>query len=255
MSFPSNFDDGDEYVIAHLSDMHVGEKGFRRGKVQACVREVNELSPNLVVVTGDLTSDGLPEEFRGAKELIDGLEPKTIVIMGNHDSRNVGYNYFEDYFGERMVRYEDDKIFLFAVDSTQPDIDEGHIGREFQGYIHNILSNAPKRKIRAFMLHHHLVPVPNAGRERDILVDAGDVLRMLVEDEAHLVLCGHRHVSWIWEIEGLTIVHAGTVGSRRTRGMISQNYSILRITEDRLSVVLKVIDREEKPMRTFKLCI
>ncbi len=255
MSLSKGSDYGDEYVIAHLSDIHFGEKGFRRGKVEACVEEVNELSPNLVVVTGDLTSDGLPEEFGGAKELIDGLEPKTIVIMGNHDAMNVGYNHFENYFGERMVRYEDDKIFLVAVDSSQPDIDEGHIGREFQGYIHNLLSNAPRRKMRVFVLHHHLVPVPNAGRERDILVDAGEILRMLVEDETHLALCGHRHVSWIWRIEGSTIVHAGTVGSRRTRGMISQNYSIIRMKEDSLSVALKLIDGKEQPMRTFKLII
>jgi len=46
---------GNKYVIAHLSDIHVGESGFREDKVLECVEEVNELTPDVLVITGDLT--------------------------------------------------------------------------------------------------------------------------------------------------------------------------------------------------------
>ncbi|MFQ5710745.1 MAG: metallophosphoesterase family protein [Candidatus Geothermarchaeales archaeon] len=242
-----------EYVIAHLSDVHVGEKGFRKDKVQACIREVNELSPNLVVVTGDLTSDGLVEEFRGAREFIDELEAKTVVVMGNHDAKNLGYLHFEEIFGGRMATYEDDRIYLVGVDSTQPDVDEGHIGREFRRSLHDLILDAPRNKVKVFVLHHHLVPVPMAGRERDILVDAGDILMMLIKDGVKVVLCGHRHVSWVWSIEGMVIIHAGTVGSRRVRGMIGQNYSILRMADGKMSIGLKRIGEPEETLRALEI--
>jgi 3',5'-cyclic AMP phosphodiesterase CpdA len=241
------------YVIAHISDPHFGEPGFQKEKIQTAINEINDLSPNIVVVTGDLTSDGLTSDFELAYSALSQLKPKTLTIMGNHDSRNVGYSIFEKYFGERMVTYEDDKVFLLGVDSTQPDIDEGHIGRTFQSYIHQTLVNAPKDRIKIFALHHHLVPVPMAGRERDVLVDAGDILKMLVEDGVKVILCGHRHVSWTWGIEGMLIVHSGTMGSQRTRGMPTQSYTVLRMVDDKLTVILRLIGRRDVKLRTFVL--
>ena len=242
-----------EYTIAHISDIHVGEYGFRKNKLLKCIQEVNQLSPDLTVITGDLTFGGLPNEFEGAKKLVDRLDLKPLVVMGNHDAKNVGHQFFEQHFGERMVEYEDDTVFLVGVDSTQPDVDEGHIGREFQTYIHETLSNAPKNKIKIFMLHHHLVPVPMAGRERDILVDAGDILKMLIEDGVDVVLCGHRHVPWVWRIENIDIIHSGTAGSPRTRGLRDQSYIIARISDDKLSVSLKPIGQPEEELRATTL--
>jgi Icc protein len=243
----------EDYVIAHLSDLHVGEEGFRSESVKKCIEEVNQLHPDITVMTGDLTHNGLNEEFEKARELIDMFEEEPIVIMGNHDARNVGYNTFEQYFGKRMVRYEDDKIFLLGIDSTQPDIDEGHIGRIFQENIHTILSQVPQDKTRFFALHHHLVPVPNAGRERDIVTDAGDVLKMLISDKVKVILCGHRHVPWVWNLEELIIAHAGTLGSPRLVGMPNNSYLITRIREDTLQVCLKILSKSEKTIKTVNL--
>jgi 3',5'-cyclic AMP phosphodiesterase CpdA len=172
--------------------------------------------------------------------------------MGNHDARNVGYKTFEEILGKRMVRYEDDQIFLLGIDSTQPDVDEGHIGRIFQENIHNILSQVSKGKKKLFALHHHLVPVPHAGRERDIVTDAGDVLNMLIKDGVDVVLCGHRHIPWVWSVERLIIAHAGTAGSPRLVGMPKNNYLITRIKEDSLQICLKMLGEDEKPIKTVK---
>ena len=242
----------DEYVIAHLSDMHVGESGFRKEKVLQCIREVNKLATDAVIITGDLTADGLPEEFRQAREYVNKLKPEPIIIMGNHDARNVGYEAFEECFGERMVIHEDDRIYLIGVDSSSPDVDEGHIGRVFLKNIHDSIAATPKNKMKIFALHHHLVPVPNAGRERNILIDAGDTLKMLINCGTELVLSGHRHVSWTWKIENMAIVHAGTIGSLRIRGMAGQNYSMIRISDEEISVGLKLIGEPERMVRSIK---
>ena len=47
----------------------------------------------------------------------------------NHDSRNVGYVHFEQLFGDRNSVLHVDGVTVVAVDSTEPDLDHGQIGR------------------------------------------------------------------------------------------------------------------------------
>ena len=44
------------------------------------------------------------------------------------------------------------------------------------------------------MLHHHLLPVPGTGRERNVVYDAGDAIECLQRAGVNLVLSGHKHV-------------------------------------------------------------
>ena len=238
-----------KYIIAHVSDIHVGEGGFRKDKVIESLQEINELSPDLVVVTGDLTWGGLDNEFKLAKKLLNRLDKKPLVVMGNHDARNVGYLLFEKYFGERMVEYEDDDVFLIGIDSTQPDFDGGHVGREEQSYIKRRFSNVPKNKIKIFMLHHHILPIPMAGREQNILDDAGEVLLTIVDAGVDLVLCGHRHIPWTWKLENGYIIHSGTIGSPRTKQLQKQSYVVTEIKQNEIIVNLKPIGLPKKQLR------
>ena len=64
-----------------------------------------------------------------------------MIIPGNHDSRNVGYVHFEQYFGQRFSlfrkefeglraeRLQATGVTIVAVDSSFPDLDDGHVGR------------------------------------------------------------------------------------------------------------------------------
>ena len=72
--------------------------------------------------------------------------------------------------------------------------------------------------LRLFVLHHHLLPVPGTGRERNIVNDAGDTLECLQRAQVDLVLAGHKHVPYAWKLENLFVVNAGTVSSSRLRG-------------------------------------
>ena len=69
----------------------------------------------------------------------------------------------------------------------------------------------PATSSRSSRMHHHLVPVPGTGRERNIVHDAGDLLRVLANCGVDLVLCGHKHVPNVWRLEDMLIVNAGTV--------------------------------------------
>ena len=74
--------------IVQLSDVHFGAQ-FRNDVFNQVIDEVNELSPDAVIITGDLTNEGLKEEYEGCKELISKINVKKIIaISGNHDYRN-----------------------------------------------------------------------------------------------------------------------------------------------------------------------
>ena len=89
-------------VIAHLSDLHTGSQYFVPNLLDRTLVEVNDLGPDIVVVTGDLTNMGYRQEFREAREYLDRLTcPDVLVVPGNHDSRNVGYAHFERLFATR----------------------------------------------------------------------------------------------------------------------------------------------------------
>ena len=82
---------------------------------------------------------------------------------------------------------------------------------------------------KIFFLHHHLLPVPRTGREKNILVDAGDVLELLITSGVNLVLSGHRHVPHLWKLDNMYLLNAGTVSTNRLRGSSKPSYNIIEI--------------------------
>ena len=58
--------------IVQLSDVHFGSQ-FRNDIFDKVIEEVNDLSPDAVIITGDLTNEGLKEEYEGCKELISKI--------------------------------------------------------------------------------------------------------------------------------------------------------------------------------------
>ena len=228
-----------KYTIAQLSDLHIGESGYKPDMARAAVEEINTLKPNLTVVAGDLTWNGIREQFEEAKDILNALKRPPIVIMGNHDASNVGFLTFEEIFGPRFCSHQDDRVFIFAVDSSQPDLDTGHIGREQIAFIDKGFTEADENLFKIFALHHHLVPVPRSGRERDALVDAGDVLELMMHKAVTLVLSGHRHYPWVWRLENILLVYSGTVSSPRLRSAPGHNYNIISIGDDTLEITTK----------------
>ena len=230
-------------VIAQISDVHVGGARYREELLDRAIEEVNAAEPDLVVVAGDLTDDGYPDQYPLAAEKLAGLAcPRIVRVPGNHDARNVGYLLYEDTFGARdsrlVIECDGVRVALVAVDSSKPDLDEGEVGREHYGWIEE--GFAADADLRIFVCHHHLVPVPGTGRERNQVLDAGDVISLLRQLSVDLVLSGHRHVPYVWPVAGMYIVHSGTVSTRRTRGFPFPAYNLIRVENRRIAVDLKV---------------
>ncbi len=227
-----------EITIVHVSDLHVGSQYFIPSLIDRAIEEINEIDPLVIVATGDLTDEGFKQEYKTAKVFFDALKCKNIIVtLGNHDSRNVGYLHFEDLFGPRDSSSVFDNIVIACMDSSEPDLDSGRIGRERYGWLEEKLSGEKKPKI--FALHHHLIPVPGTGRERNTIYDAGDLLEVIVKIGVDVVLCGHKHVPYVWHFENLVMVNAGTLSSLRLRGFNKPCYNVLKIKDNQMSIYQK----------------
>ena len=81
---PSGFDG---YTILHLTDLHVGQPA---GLLPIAARELSSLKPDLVVMTGDYQTRGLPSAMLTAGEishLVAAIDSNDgwLAILGNHD--------------------------------------------------------------------------------------------------------------------------------------------------------------------------
>jgi 3',5'-cyclic-AMP phosphodiesterase len=241
-------------LIAQVSDVHVGGARYREELLRTAIDEINAAAPDLVVIAGDITDDGYPDQYPVAREELAAIAaPQVVRVPGNHDARNVGYLVYEDTFGTRDTRLRAEcaglDLAVIGVDSSKPDLDEGEIGREHYAWIEE--GFADDTDLRVFVCHHHLVPVPGTGRERNQVLDAGDVLALLRRCGVDLVLSGHRHVPWVWPLAGMLLVHSGTVSTLRTRGFPHPAYNLLRIERGRISVELRVPGGERRSLGDY----
>jgi 3',5'-cyclic-AMP phosphodiesterase len=242
--------------IAQVSDIHCGEPTFDAELMASIVQGVNQMAPDLVVVAGDLTAAGYEWEFQEAVNWIDLFERPRIVIPGNHDARNVGYLHFQHHFGDGFARFRQgfDReraermlatgFTVVAVDSSQPDINEGHVGRARYPWIREQFDEPEDVKI--FAIHHHLVSIPGTGRERNIITDAGDLLAELTLLDIDIVLSGHKHVPFFWGVNGILICNSGTATTRRLRGRTPSSWNEIHIDATTIKVFLHYPDGRQE---------
>jgi Icc protein len=233
-------------TICQISDIHCGSPYFIPDLLERSILEINDLEPTAVVVSGDLTNAGYRQEFELSAEYVRRFNCENVmVIPGNHDSRNVGYVHFERLFGERYSCIDFQDAVMVGVDSSEPDLNDGRVGREHYGFIRDSFARAEER-LKIFVIHHHLIPIPGTGRERNIIFDAGDVLELLDEVGADLVLSGHKHVPYSWKLENMFIVNAGTASTTRLRGNTRPCYNVIEVEDGHVRVFRKYPFKERE---------
>ena len=234
-------------LIAHISDLHVSVSDFDEDIFMKAVTEINNLKPDMVILTGDLTDHGYYKEFEQATRYLAMFESPLFAVPGNHDARNLGYQTFEELVGERSWKLTmDDDFTVIGLDSSSPDEDKGHIGTPQHMWLEHQLDECViNENCSIVALHHHIVPIPQTGRERNVLSDAGDILKTLTTHEVDLVLSGHKHVPNIWKINDTIIINSGSLCSTKLRGKNKNSYNVYNITDSEIEIFLNEVDGEK----------
>ena len=233
--------------IVQISDLHVGSQ-FLPEKFDILVDEVNEINPDVIVITGDLTNEGLMSEYKQCKSLLTKFNTKKIIVIsGNHDYRNTGYLLFKKFFPFEAVNELSDDVVLVTVGTARPDRNVGEVGYRQNLWLERTMKKY-KDKVKIVAMHHHLIAIPDTGSDQLTVVDAGDVLRIVLDTKVDVVLCGHKHRPWAWNFGKLNVVNAGTATSERVRGLFENTYNILTISEKKVYVELKIVGGKRLPI-------
>jgi putative phosphoesterase len=231
--------------ILQFSDTHIRKsENFNQLALKKTIKKINKLNPNYIIHLGDITEEGTKEDYELSKKLLSKIKKPIIYIIGNHDARNVGYELFPKYFGPLKPVYEDEKVLIVGFDSTIPDRDAGRFGQTSIQALKKTLKEKGAKKTKIVAFHHHLLPIPRAGRERSMILDAGDVLKTILDCKVDLVLNGHRHSANIYKIEDTTVINSGTVSHFKTRLGSNHSFNLINIKPKTYQITVHNIENQ-----------
>ena len=229
---------GDEvFRIAQISDLHCGEPYFEASLLERAIGEINELQPDVVVCSGDLTTFGFRHEYLAAREYLDRIDCDSLVVVpGNHDSRNVGYVHFEELFGERNSvlaegrRRHRRRRLERARPRPRPDrpwalpLDRGAVrarSADDSGSSSSITICSPCREPAGSGTSSTTRATPSSACSAPA---SGSCSRATSTFRTS------------WRLEDLFVVNAGTVSSLRLRGKTRPCYNVIEIADGHVDV-------------------
>jgi len=253
------------FRLAHLSDIHFG--GELPDAVEGALGAVAEFAPTVTVVTGDLTLNGLPREFRSARAWLDRLPHPIVVTPGNHDTpywnlplRSLApFNRYRRYVGEPgAASFNAPGLAVRAVNSArgaQPRLNWAK-GALTISHLQQIDWGADAETTKVFACHHPLIDLQGAPVTGG--VHRGDrAARVLADAGVNLILTGHVHVPFAIALPGrgrqtCYAIGAGTL-SVRTRGAPPSFSAIVRSENEFVVTVLAWADGRFKPLNVWRL--
>jgi Icc protein len=256
---------GRRFVV--LTDVHVGSG--QDDLARAAVADINEIAPEFVVIPGDITEDGEPEQFRTAKEIFDGLACPYFVVLGNHDAvrrstrEPEGRKLYTETFGAQPRDHvlEIGGLQIALVDSSDPtpspfpdwDIARGRIGEGIAagvdsgalepGQAEALADRLDTTKPVLLVQHHELHPFPGFPPVRFALreEDAEAELAALEGHNVAGIVAGHTHRSAVLNV-GTRAVTQLEVPSLKDW---PHAFAVAGVTDDGVQVVVRqVSDRD-----------
>ncbi len=185
--------------------------------------KVQDLSPDMVVVSGDLTTRARTKEFEDAKQFLESLPGKQIVVPGNHDISL--YNIVRRFF-KPLERFKDEisaqvepefinsEVTVIGLNSSRSfTIKGGNISTKQIERVKNIVNSAPQGSIRIIVTHH-----PPSEM-------SSNILERLMKHGVEIIISGHMHKSSVkierknidGEDRDIILIKAGTATSVRYR--------------------------------------
>ncbi|MCK9159656.1 MAG: PQQ-binding-like beta-propeller repeat protein [Bacteroidaceae bacterium] len=231
------------FKFALVTDMHINPSSPTSIEdLQNSVQQINQTdSLDFVLVTGDITDDGDCASLLIAKKILDQLNIKYYIIMGNHETKwsESGMTDYQKIFGPERVEFEH-KGFLFLGFNSGPFMRMalGHISPQDITWLKNELkAKAGNNKPVILFTHYPLLP-----GDVDNWYDVTDAVRSY---NIRTFLGGHYHANRRFSYDGIPgiINRSNLRGKDKTGG-----YSIYHVTKDSILVYEQLIN---KPMHEW----
>jgi DNA repair exonuclease SbcCD nuclease subunit len=219
--------------LLQFSDIHFGVEHKRA--CAAALDYARSIPVDLILVTGDITQKGLPEEFAAAGVWIREMPAPRFVVVGNHDVPFYSlsarlfrpWKAFEDATGHPAHdgEFVSDTLMVRGVTTARgwqvrPNWSKGVIDLSQTRRAAEALRQAPVGALRILACHHPLIEMIGTPMTGD--VRRGDAAaEIFAEAGVDLITTGHVHVPFAIPIDLSDrcsyAVGCGTL-SRRERG-------------------------------------
>ena len=204
--------------------MHFGPRHWI-GKSELLLERLNSYAADIVINTGDNTTDALENEFEAAGSFLKSIECQHIVsIPGNHDKRNMrSAGYFRQYIDDiavihplnrencrkknifidaningikehftdinflKKITVNDVSVLFVCLDTNTLYEDKGFVDTEMLRTLSHAISNETYDRI--ILLNHHSI----LDTDSDPLFNSKIVVEFVRENNIEHVFCGHTH--------------------------------------------------------------
>jgi 3',5'-cyclic AMP phosphodiesterase CpdA len=237
--------------IVHLSDLHFGTADLAVAEMAAA--KIDDIGPDVLVVSGDLTQRARSREFREARQFLDRLPGPQIIVPGNHDVPL--YNVFARFFEplkkyqkyitrEMRPTYIDDELAIVGINTARSfTIKAGRISEEQIAFVDSVMSGLGDHLLKVIVTHHPF-DLPEGFSDDDIVGRAQKAMPRIAASGADVFLAGHLHVSHItttakrYKLDtghSALVIQAGTATSARVRGE-AHSFNVIEYSDPDLCV-------------------
>ncbi len=210
--------------VLHISDLHFGTRHWE-GDDAKLLDKINSYNADIVINTGDSTSDGLESEYQDAGQFLKSITCENVIsIIGNHDKRNMrSHEYFRQYIYNheiiepsrpeltikkdlflrrditkikdnftdlnyvKTLTIDDVTVLIICIDSNQLSVDEGFVEEEVLRKISKKIGRMKYDK-SMILIHHSILATDEGPLKNSLLLT--DFVR---EHKVEHVFCGHTH--------------------------------------------------------------
>lgn len=179
----------DDHLEGPIQRVAPGEPPHPETMNRAAVAEIGALEPAAVIVKGDLTDDGRPEEFDAFRACYGVFGDRLHVTRGNHDA----YRGQTDFAGDEVVDLPGARVLL--LDTTIPRHTTGQIARDQLDWLDTAAAEAGDRHVIVLGHHQNWVEGNRDPNYFGINPDDSDALARVVARRPNVLLyaAGHTH--------------------------------------------------------------
>ncbi len=181
---------------------------------------VEQVDPELIVASGDLTHRGRPEQHDRAADFLQSLGRPILAVPGNHD---IPYSFparftrtfdeFERHWETTEPVFQTNGLYVIGLNSVRAwRHQSGGIRQSQLARARKLLAQAPDGAVRVVTLHHHLIGAPWRSRKKPVS-RRSHVLASLVDGGAELILAGHIHQAAVSERHEFEVIEGDVLGA------------------------------------------
>lgn len=210
--------------ILHLSDLHFGPRHWN-GNDLLLLEKINSFDADIVINSGDNTTDGLESEFAQAGNFLKEIRCGNIIsTLGNHDKRNMrAHELFREYIDNseiitiskkiktskkhlflnleitkvnhhftdinfvKSIEIKGKKVLFISIDSNELYNDDGYVEEKVLKAVSKVIKQADY-DIPLLLTHYSVL-----GTDECPLKNSATLIDFVQKHKIKYVFCGHTH--------------------------------------------------------------